>query len=473
MTPDKGRELAGQRQGGAAPEVADAPVATRRDAMRSAFGSLRSGERLIIAAYVASQFADRTLFTVGGFVVSAQKLIVLVLLPLGAVMIRRIIISRQLVALAALAAIAFSVSDLVSGRENPTLAGGLLSIVLNCVAAVVVTSALASRAGDSLRFFASTWVILSAGTAILAVGQMLGLLPLVADAAANLDARETASGLVRGTGLKNDPNFAAMLLLVGLIFCYYTWRGRTRLLGVLVITLGVAATLSRMGVLIACAVLVLAAGPTISLKQAPGRKLARVGAAALAVLLAGLAALFLSPGAVRLYLAERVDDLAATFQTLVLGAEPALAPGQVNIGSGVERADLSRAALDVFLDHWIVGVGANDVPAAIGRLTGMPAPAHNTYVETLAVGGIFGLALLVYYATCVVRLVRTGFRRDRENSVHSLERQSVLRATRLVIIVVALMAVVLTFDYIAFFWLPIILAIGLEAAGMAEPAVSS
>ena len=455
-------DLIVQREADAVPDAGSSSVAGRRGAVRWARANELTGERLVIAAYVASQFIDVTFFAVGGFVVSAQKALVLVLLPIGALMLRRIVIAPQLVALAALAALAFSLSDLVSGRVNPTLAGAVVSIVLNCVAAVVLTSALTSGGFEPLRFFAGAWIVLSITTAVLALGQMFGVLPLVADAASNVDARETGTGLVRGTGLKNDPNFTAMLLLVGLVLCFYTWRRYARLLGVLVILVGIAATLSRMGVLIACTVLVLGAAPTVSLRRSPGRKIASVGAAALSVVLVAVALFLVSPGPVRQYMAERIDDLRATYQTLVLGVEPALAPGQVNIGSGVERADLNQAALHVFLDHWAVGVGANEVPAAVGRLTGMPAPAHNTYLETAAVGGLVGLALLSYYVASVVSLLAAGFRRYRK--VLTFEQQTLQRSIRLVIVVIASLAAVLTLDYIAFFWLPMCLAIGIGTA---------
>jgi O-antigen ligase len=188
-------------------------------------------------------------------------------------------------------------------------------------------------------------------------------------------------------------------------------------------------------------------------------------------MLAGVAAFFLSPGAVRQYLAQRVDDLKNTFETLASGAEPAVTSGQVSLGSGVQRANLSEAALEVFLDHWIVGVGANGVPAAIGRLTGTDGPAHNSYLETLALGGIFGLALLVYYVISVILLVRSGSRALKKSV--PLEQKSLVRAIRLVIIVIAIVAGMLTLNYIALFWLPMILAIGLKAMEEPDPEVSS
>ncbi len=424
-----------------------------------------TGERLVVVAYAASQFVDQTLFSAGGFVVSAQKLTAMMVLPLGAVMLQRILVPPQLLVLTFLTFLAMSAAEISSGQVNPTLIATLIAITLNCFAIVVLVSALTPPTRNLLRLFAETWIFCSILTAVLAVGQLLGLIPLFGDAAASIEARQIGTGLVRGTGLKFDPNFAAMTLVVGLVFCHYLWSGRRRWIGVVVLVLGTAATLSRMGTLLALLILVLAAGPTVSLKRAPVRKLARISAAATGVALAGFLIYQVFPPSVRLYVDERIEDLRAAFLSLVLGIQVPVASSSVNEGSGAERADLNAAALRVFEDNWLVGVGANQVPDAISRLSGIDLPAHNTYLETLAVGGVLGLAVLVYYASAVTALVRKTSRRLDDLPV---ETQAIVRSTRLVILCIAVMALVLTLNYIAFFWLP--MALALAVSSLASPA---
>ncbi len=443
------------------------------DAGRRGLGpaARHTGERLVVVAYAASQFVDQTLLSVGGFVVSAQKLTAMMVLPLGAVLLRRILVPPQLLLLTLLTFLAMSAAEIKSGSVNPTLIATLIAITLNCFAIVVLVSALAPPDRNFLRLFAEVWILCSILTAVLAVGQLLGLIPLFGDAAASIEARETESGLVRGTGLKFDPNFAAMILVVGLVFCHYLWSGWRRSMGVVVLVLGTAATLSRMGMLLALLIIVLAAGPSVSLRRSPTRKLAGVSAAAAGVALVGFLSYQVFPPSVRLYVDERFEDLRAAFLSLVFGIQVPVASSSVNQGSGAERADLNAAALQVFEDNWLVGVGANQVPAAIGRLTGIELPAHSTYLETLAVGGALGLVVLVYYAGSLTALIRKASGRADELPVETL---AMVRAVRLVILCIAAMALVLTLNYIAFFWLPMALALAVSslASSGAAPGIS-
>ena len=58
-----------------------------------------------------------------------------------------------------------------------------------------------------------------------------------------------------------------------------------------------------------------------------------------------------------------------------------------------ERTELFHQARDLFLDHWLIGVGPGNFAEATGfvTLTGRVRPAHNTYLEIASEQGLVGL----------------------------------------------------------------------------------
>ena len=101
------------------------------------------------------------------------------------------------------------------------------------------------------------------------------------------------------------------------------------------------------------------------------------------------------------------DRLASNFEAA--GSE--LSANTAGTREGASRNEIWRATLKMFAAHPLLGVGLGGYWIGItayhdasGALT--PQEAHNEYLELLASGGVVGLALGVWFAVSVVRLVR-------------------------------------------------------------------
>src|SRR5690606_38387192 len=102
----------------------------------------------------------------------------------------------------------------------------------------------------SLHAFGWVWVGLSLIVIPITLLQVIEAFPLLTVAEERLHMRRTESGLIRGVGFKSDPNFQAMVLVVGVVYSQFVVKNlffRWVVVGVL--SLGVLGTMSRMGVL--------------------------------------------------------------------------------------------------------------------------------------------------------------------------------------------------------------------------------
>lgn len=429
---------------------------------RSASPNASNGAILIVTCFVACQFVDVTIATLGTFVLSVQKLVAIVVLPFGAALLPRIRFSPHLICFLLAMGLAFCVAPGLGGYESAALANTLVTLVLGFLAATIVYSSLASSPRPVV-LVGRIWVAASIVTSLLAIGQVAGVVPLFAVAADSAQYREAVVGVQRASGLKEDANFAAMMLVVGMIFARYLPSSRTRIVAVWILAAGVAATLSRMGIILAIVVVIMtseaARGPARSLSQ---RILSRT--ATIVVLCGSLFTAFsLTSGNLRLYLDERTEDLRVAATTLLTGQSSDVGA----VSSGAERAALFRGTLDVIRDNALTGVGPGNVPSALYQTVGLNKPAHNTYLETAAVGGIFGLLALITYALLVASCLRRASRMSQDT------RQKGVAQIRLLCLCVGVMAAVLTLTYNAFIWLPLIMAAVLTASEVDESIMDS
>ncbi|MCL3817234.1 O-antigen ligase family protein [Aeromicrobium wangtongii] len=398
---------------------------------------------------------DITIATIGTFVLSVQKLVAILVLPFGAAILRRLHLSSDLTVFLGLMTLTFCVGPLLGGYESESLTNSLVSLFLNFSAATIVYSALLET-NEPVRVIGRVWVCAAVATSILAVGQSAGVVPLFAVTSDNLQYQEVVAGVQRASGLKEDANFAAMMLVIGLIFARSTPNASRRFLSTCAILAGITATLSRMGIIVAILVMVATAGaPKASSRSLSQRTLSRLFTAA-AVAAAGLVAFALSSGNLRHYLDERTRDLRVAFHQIVSGQT---ADGPVS--SGAERAALFRGTATIIRDKFATGVGPGNVPQALYEEVGLYKPAHNTYLETVAIGGIFGaLAILGFFAIVMLRL--------RRGSWPSTLPKTGISEVRLLCVCVGLMAAVLTLTYNAFLWIPLILATAMASASASE-----
>lgn len=86
-----------------------------------------------------------------------------------------------------------------------------------------------------------------------------------------------------------------------------------------------------------------------------------------------------------------------------------------------EREELLQQGLQVFYDHWLLGAGPGNGPAASGytSLTGRLRPVHNSYLEIASEQGIIGLLFVALFmgtvAWTLYRALR-GTDRERDRS---------------------------------------------------------
>jgi O-antigen ligase len=212
-----------------------------------------------------------------------------------------------------------------------------------------------------------------------------------------------------------------------------------------------------MGIIVGAFVVVWAAGlpdspasrkPPTTRNSRNSRRFQRL----LLLVVAGLVALYLAPGEAQTYVQVRAGDLTAAYNGLVNGTGTMNSNG-INQTSGSVRADLDRATLGIFQEHWSTGVGANQVPVYEEQHTGFALAGHNTYLETAAVGGVFGIAALDLYLISFRRFVKLAA----EKGVEVIA----LSCTMLVFVSMAAMALVLTMDYNSILWLPLALVAGI------------
>ncbi|MBM9458386.1 O-antigen ligase family protein [Nocardioides sp. zg-536] len=394
---------------------------------------------------MAAQFVDVTLGSAGSFVISAQKLVAILILPLGVVLMRRLVVPGALVALSAIIVLAFCAGPLLSDTPKATLFASVLAILLNLASAIVLYSAL-TRDRAAIGLFAWVWIAASAVTAAVCLGQMLGALPLYTVTEEALSRRDVVAGLRRGTGFKFDPNFAAMMLVVGLGFVRTLVRPPARWLLSLLLIVGIICTFSRMGLIVAAIVMIMSSGGMH--RSSASRVVGRAGAL-IAVGVVGRVLYEFTSGQVRDYVDSRTQDLMSGVD-LVLGRNA----GASSTGSAVERADLVGATVGIIRDHWMFGLGPNNLQEELAWAIGADKGAHNTYLESLAIGGIFGLlGLIFYFAIC-----RTSLRSlSAQAAPGSLANTR--RAVSLLCLSAALMAVVLTINYNSFLFLPITVAL--------------
>ncbi len=342
---------------------------------------------LIISAVVVGQFIDVTLFSLGdNFAFSVQKAISIVVLFVGLYFFNSISISKALQWCGLAILLGFSGRHIIDGSIlSPAGLKGLLVVVENFVVAAVLYTALVGT-DKGLKHLGETWVWVSVVSSILAVGQAAGLLPLFVVSDEFIDWRETdISGVYRGTGFKFDPNFLAMLLGIGFVFALFPDR-KYKVLIALVIISGVFATFSRMGVL--ALLLILFVWFVVRAKPAEG-KFSQI------VILMGLMTFATYGGFLALkdtYVGERVEEaVAAVSQVEMLGD----AEQKYGRFSALERLALAWAAVKVIGENPLLGIGAYKEREVMYDAIGIEKSSHNTFLELIMIGGVFGWAFLL------------------------------------------------------------------------------
>ena len=431
---------------------------------KSGVAPLRAlGVWVAIVGFVFAQFVEQDiLWLLLPISISLNKIVVLVIFPLAFALMGYIRIALPLIAIASVMILANSaayVENLDVLNPDPTtppmpLLSANATVVVGFLTATMLYTALA-QSDRSFLILGRVWVAFAAVTSLVVVGQVFGLLPLwaiLSDDASQIGglAIAEAVGLYRGIGFKLDPNYQALVLVLGIVFARFYVFSKFRLIVALVITAGLVGTFSRMGLFVAALAWVFAS----VIKARTNRRdantvplLTLLGTVTILALMS-IGFYYLAPPEVQSYLELRITETSSAFRSLAAGGSPA----QPEMASTNTRILMVATALRIFSDYYLVGVGAYRQSEAMDAYTGVDQTLHNTYLDQLVTGGLLGVLVIILYITLVVRAL----------SQYQGEGEDAARRKRCVLTLIfafSLLACFLTLNYYSIVWFPLVIAL--------------
>jgi hypothetical protein len=406
------------------------------------------GSFLAVFVYVFTQFFQADLFVVSGLVISVQKILAFVAFPLVIILIS-VKIHKSLVVLASSLFVTYTLAYFTELGIRLEIVSVAFVILSGLSGAIILYSAL-TKVEIAIVWFAKTWIVFAVVTSFVSLLQSMGLFPFLTLPEGNIVYRETGLGFYRGVGFKYDPNFQALMLVIGFLFTQlFVHKRVTKVIYTIVIILGVIATFSRMGILLVGLTFV-----TIPLVENVVRKknivnlFVRILCTIILITVIGYAVYALSSEGIRAYLRLRFTDIYSGWMVLVKGVHPG-----GHISSAEERAILYRAAWVLGLKNWPTGVGAFQTYQVLNSFTGTGNVSHSTYTELFLIGGLFGVITILYYGFVVVANLFNYMKNN--YSGFYFER----KASYAIAIVLAASALVLSLTYNSIFWLPIVMVL--------------
>lgn len=405
---------------------------------------------IAVVVFVLAQFVEVSLFSVGNIPITLQKVIVVVFYPFSVILMGRIRVSGYMILFALTLMVSYTIAFLAKAYLPPEAGAAVIVVLIGFVGATVLYTALTLNGEKGVRRLAYTWLVFSVSTALITTLQAIGLFPFLTVPDEYIKYREVAAGLYRGVGLKFDPNFQALMLVIGLVFAlFYVSTVWLRFIVSSAILLGIIGTFSRMGLLLA--VLLIAISPVVqALNGRRGfvRALVDLAGFILVVSAMGFALYVWAPPSVSQYLGQRFAEVRDGLAILVSGDNIS---STGHLSSAETRALLAKAALTLALQNWAVGVGAYQTDRVIVEYAGLANVAHNTYLELFLIGGIWGILSVLCYAVIVLR----GLRCEGNCQSVVMQRNILLALT----LVFAFAGMFLSLTYNSIVWLPIVMAL--------------
>ncbi len=404
---------------------------------------------LLIITFVCVQFIDLTLYDVGGFSISVQKTVAALVFPISLLLIRRLRFDKHLIGFAVLLTVVYLIGHIARGEVTPEGWSAVIGVWMQLWGAIALLTAVVEKK-DGVLLVGKVWIWISVVTAILAILQSLGVIPLINVPEEYLHNRETETGFYRGIGLKFDPNFHALMLAIGIAFVGVFLKGKTRLLAFLIICLGIVATFSRMGLILAGIIMFF----TFFVESFAVREkwlstafktFGLLGVISLVILLLYQWA----PLVIKDYLVKRFEDMITALSLITVSEEywP-----YSHLSSAEVRAILLRTSLLLGLENWTVGLGAYETDKAVFNLTGLNNVAHNTFLELFVIGGIWGLAVSAYYFWIIYSAIKISLR--------EFSKEMLCVLALMLTFLIAWMFLSLTYNSII--WLPLVISVSLK-----------
>lgn len=414
--------------------------------------SLSIGAQLAITVFVVCQFVEITFIEIGETPVTLQKLLAVILLPFALrLMKNRISLNFQMILIGISFSIAFSARYIVDGSFPREFWAGNISVLTGCFAGLVLYTALTEELG-AVDFLAKIWIWASAATGALACLQASSAftwLPLSPDTL-----HHWSMLYYRGIGLKTDSNFQAAVASLGLPFAFFYVSPRWRIPVLLVITLGILATFSRMGLMVS----LIALGLSVAVYA---RKIKETTIPKLLLLFAAVALVFFfwAIGIEKFsnLIVHRFEEIGVTLRVLMEGKSETLIL-QEDLNSTEIRLILAQKALQLGRKHWIVGVGAFRNVPALFKATGFSDGACNTPLDLFLIGGVFGILAFFLYWLVIFRC----YWNTRSSLLPLREKRLLL----LLSVTTLYISMFLSLTYISFIWLIPALALAIDHWGM-------
>lgn len=419
-------------------------------------GVQRMAALMAVFAFVAAQFVQWEIGHIGSFVLSFQKMLALLLLLPAVLIIRKIRVPRwwgifYVAQLTALSGAAIAGKCPVSQALSADI-----SLTMGFLAALVVVSSLDSQSSDNKLMFGRIWVLLAFISAVICVFQANELIPLWTVSKEFIHGRETLENLhlFRAVGFRFDPNLEAAVLVLGVGFSIAMIRPSIiSIIGLMVMALGVFFTFSRMGIVLV--IVLFGSIPIVHRRPLRLSLGAAIGMApVMGIVLGGAVfglALLVGGGKYREYVDHRLYESVHSGQALMSDSQSELK--YAHMSSVESRFLLAYYGVKVFLDNPWVGVGPFSVPVAIQRASSTNNPAlknvaHNSVIQMLATGGVFGLIADLAYAYVLLRYVLCIWKQ---------ERSRLWWAVTLVSSLFIFESMFLSLTFTSLYWLPLIL----------------
>jgi hypothetical protein len=434
----------------------------------------------IIITLVVAQFVEINIFSIGNIPISLQKITAMLVLPIGLLIIRHLEIKKELIILMILYVLTCCLRYWIMGEPGATV--DILLLALGYFISALALYTVISDSPEMFFDFEKAWIVCAIISAVVTILQSMGIVHLFLVPDSALSSRVAFDSIYRGIGFKNDPNFQAMVLLIGFAF-FRVYYNRNKIVVAIVNVLligGIVATMSRMGWLV-CMIISLIT-PILNTATKP-IKLMNIAKNAFVIVLIMLYVNYGAPTDFKQFVLQRGTDVTASLSTenqhntdvtaslstenqhntdvtAALSKEnqqnTAVTVSSSNENYHMSSADtrllVARTALKLIPAYFLTGVGAFNTDKVIGEMSGYGGVAHNTYLEFSLMGGIWGIAFLILYFIITFKSIRGSTMMD--SDLLTMQRSAVILA-----IVFMLCACLLSISFNFILWIPVTIAL--------------
>jgi O-antigen ligase len=358
-----------------------------------AIGRERWAYRIILVISAAALYIDMDLFSISGVVISIHKLIALVGFPAAIALMSwsKIHIDARIVLFGILMGITFSLFYLLTLTFDERFFSGILQVGISGAAAVLIFSALANDQ-NAFRFFMVTLIIFAAVSSFITIIQFMKNISNTSSFSAGL----AASTSFRVSGLLLDPNYQSAALLLGAAALFSLTKTILIVPIFLLLSLGILCTFSRMG-LITLVILILLSPLFL---PRPNKKFKWHSWSLWIIYSLAATVLLLHPEGLGKILLKRFAVVFEIINNIIPSKGASLLQDA--------RIKLFYNGFLGFIEYPLSGIGifnSNDFMAAS---MGRPIALHNTYMEFILSGGIWGILLLVFLYGSFISAVKNG-----------------------------------------------------------------